>query len=76
MQVEDSMAKRKNSADDIQVDRGATDLEDAKISGYTDENGRAISKATPDDTDSITGGYTNITSGRSAAIPHHPKNRK
>lgn len=75
--MEDIMTKQKHPANDIQVDRGATDLEDAKISGYTDRKGRAISRAIADDTDSITGGYTNITSGRSAAVPHyHHKKQK
>lgn len=69
-------AKQTRQANDIKVDGGRTPLEDAKISGYTDSKGRAISRAIKDDTESIVGGYTNITSGRSAAVPHRPKNEK
>ncbi|MGZ5278521.1 MAG: hypothetical protein ACXWC9_01175 [Pseudobdellovibrionaceae bacterium] len=69
-------ANPRRQANDIQVDGGRTPLEDAKISGYTDSKGRAISRAIKDDTESSVGGYTNITSGRSAAIPHRPKNEK
>ncbi len=67
------MAKHKiNPADDVEVDAGASSLEDAQISGYTDAEGRAISKARPDPAESTVGGYTNITSGRSSVVRHKP----
>ncbi len=53
---------------DPEIDAGANSLEDAKISGYTDEQGHAISRARRDETESTVGGYTNITSGRSSAV--------
>jgi len=67
------MAKKSQSRRDPEVDAGATPLEDAKISGYTDAKGHAISRAVHDDTEIPVGGYTNITSGRSAAIKHKPQ---
>lgn len=52
------------------VDYGEASLQDAKESGYTDENGKAISKAKPDVEGSPTGAYTDIGAGRSSAIRH------
>jgi hypothetical protein len=47
-------------------------IEDAKTSGYTDENGNAVSKAKPDVTGSPTGAYTDVGEGRSSVVkPHH-----
>lgn len=70
------MARKSKRQDDIQVDPGASSLEDAKISGYTDEKGRAISKAIKDETESTIGGYTNITTGRSGVVRHPPHHSK
>jgi hypothetical protein len=50
------------------IDFGKSDLEDAKISGYTDKNGKAVSMAKKDTTGSPTGAYTDIGVGRSSAV--------
>lgn len=53
------------------IDYGTMNLEDAKTSGYTDEAGNAISKATPDIEGSPTGAFTDIGAGRSSAVRKH-----
>lgn len=67
-----------------QVDEGAADtemggaipepgemnLKDARESGYTDENGNAVSMAKKDVKGSPTGAYTDIGAGRSSAVHH------
>jgi hypothetical protein len=53
-----------------QVDFGEMNAEDAKASGYTDEKGRAVSKAKQDVVGSPTGAYTDIGAGRSSAVHH------
>ena len=49
---------------------GEMNLQDAKESGYTDENGNAVSKARKDVEGSPTGAYTDIGAGRSSAVHH------
>lgn len=49
-------------------DNRPANLEDAKISGYTDEKGHAVSKARKDRVGSPTGAYTDIGAGRSSAV--------
>ena len=70
------MNKKSENRRDPDVDAGANSLEDAQISGYTDPQGRAISKAIKDDSEIPVGGYTNITTGRSSAVRHIPKGSK
>ena len=53
------------------LDFGEMNLEDAKASGYTDENGNAISKAVHDVEGSPTGAFTDIGAGRSSVVKHH-----
>jgi hypothetical protein len=50
---------------------GEANLEDAIESGYTDEDGYAVSMATPDKEGSPTGAYTDIGAGRSSVVKHH-----
>lgn len=47
---------------------GEMNLEDAKESGYTDEEGNAISFAKKDRQGSPTGAFTDIGAGRSSAV--------
>lgn len=55
---------------------GEMNLADAKESGYTDENGKAVSKARKDVEGSPTGAYTDIGAGRSSVVhPHGSKNK-
>lgn len=51
-------------------DYGRTEEEDAKISGYTDEKGQAVSPSKSKDgkPESPTGSYTDVGEGRSSAI--------
>jgi hypothetical protein len=51
-------------------------LEDAKESGYTDENGKAVSMAKKDVIGSPTGAYTDIGIGRSSAVVSHSDRKK
>lgn len=53
------------------VDFGEMNLEDAKESGYTDENGNAVSKAKKDVEGSPTGAYTDVGAGRSSVVHKH-----
>ncbi len=53
------------------LDFGEMNLEDAQISGYTDEEGNAVSKALPDVEGSPTGALTDIGAGRSSVVRHH-----
>jgi hypothetical protein len=48
-------------------------LKDAKTSGYTDENGKAVSKAKSDKEGSPTGAFTDIGEGRSSVVKRHSK---
>jgi hypothetical protein len=57
------------------LDYGKMNLDDAKASGYTDENGKAISKARKDVPGSPTGAYTDIGAGRSSVVHHHPDDK-
>lgn len=55
--------------------RRASDLteaneRDARISGYTDENGKAVDRAKPDVKGSPTGAFTDIGAGRSSVVKH------
>jgi hypothetical protein len=50
------------------VEFGEMNLEDAKESGYTDEEGNAISLAKKDRQGSPTGAFTDIGAGRSSAV--------
>lgn len=51
-------------------------LEDAKISGYTDENGKAIDMAKPDVKGHPTGALTDIGAGRSSVVKSNPSTQK
>lgn len=51
-------------------------LEDAKISGYTDENGNAVEMAKPDVKGNPTGALTDIGAGRSSVVKSNPSTKK
>lgn len=53
------------------MDYGEMNLEDAKDSGYTDQNEKAVSLAKRDVEGSPTGAYTDIGAGRSSVVHHH-----
>lgn len=53
------------------MDFGEMNEEDARESGYMDENGKAVSKARHDVEGSPTGAYTDIGAGRSSAVHQH-----
>lgn len=50
---------------------GEMNLEDAIESGYTDEEGHAVSMAKPDKEGSPTGAWTDIGAGRSSVVHKH-----
>ncbi len=50
------------------LDYGEASLHDAKISGYTDRRGHAVSMAKDDVEGSPTGAFTDIGAGRSSAV--------
>ncbi|MES3036480.1 MAG: hypothetical protein V4736_01115 [Bdellovibrionota bacterium] len=56
------------------MEYGEMNLQDAKESGYTDEEGKAVDMAKQDVKGSPTGAYTDIGAGRSSAIHHENKN--
>lgn len=56
------------------IDYGTMTLEDAKESGYTDEEGQAVSMAKPDAEGSPTGAFTDIGAGRSSVVRKHTNN--
>lgn len=51
-----------------ELEFGEMNLEDAKESGYTDEEGNAISLSKKDREGSPTGAFTDIGAGRSSAV--------
>lgn len=51
-------------------------LEDAKISGYTDKDGHAIDMAKPDVKGHPTGALTDIGAGRSSVVKTNVSNKK
>lgn len=51
-----------------EFDYGSMNEADAKASGYTDQDGHAVSKAKHDVTGSPTGAYTDVGMGRSSAV--------
>lgn len=53
------------------IDYGTMNLEDAVESGYTDEEGHAVSMAKPDVEGSPTGAFTDIGAGRSSVVRKH-----
>lgn len=53
------------------TDYGQMNVQDAKESGYTDEEGNAVSKAKEDVKGSPTGAYTDVGAGRSSAVTKH-----
>ncbi|MDG0816418.1 hypothetical protein [Bdellovibrio svalbardensis] len=60
---------------DEQIDYGETSLHDAKMSGYSDRKGRAVSMTKEDIEGSPTGALTDIGAGRSSVI-HEKKKQK
>lgn len=59
------------------MDFGDMNLEDAMESGYTDEEGRAISSDAKGSTESFsTGAYTDLGAGRSAVVHRHGEERR
>lgn len=69
----DGMDVDSDASIEDQVDFGGASEEEAQASGYTDQDGNAVSKAKPDVEGSPTGAYTDIGAGRSSAV--HPKDR-
>lgn len=59
-----------------EVDFGEMNAADAKVSGYTDADGHAVSLAKKDKAGSPTGAYTDIGAGRSSAVVRENKNQK
>lgn len=53
------------------IDYGTMNLEDAIESGYTDEEGHAVSLAKKDVEGSPTGAFTDIGAGRSSVVKRH-----
>ncbi|WP_373998172.1 hypothetical protein [Bdellovibrio bacteriovorus] len=52
---------------------GKMNERDARASGYTDKQGRAVDMAKPDVEGSPTGAYTDIGAGRSSVVHPSPK---
>lgn len=52
-------------------DVGEMNIPDAKASGYTDEEGKAVSKSKENVKGSPTGAYTDIGAGRSSVVRKH-----
>lgn len=58
------------------LDYGEMSLEDARASGYTDEEGKAIDPARQEPVGRPTGAYTDVGAGRSSAVtPKNPERR-
>ncbi|KYG66977.1 hypothetical protein AZI86_08115 [Bdellovibrio bacteriovorus] len=53
------------------IDYGTMNLDDAIESGYTDEEGHAVSMAKHDVEGSPTGAFTDIGAGRSSVVKKH-----
>lgn len=62
------MQKRQDDMEDKKMKYRKANLEDAKISGYTDENGQAIEMAKPDVKGHPTGALTDVGAGRSSVV--------
>jgi hypothetical protein len=67
-QSPDQIAAEPDLAESTPMDYGDMNLKDAQESGYTDKDGKAISKAKKDVTGSPTGAYTDIGAGRSSVV--------
>lgn len=71
---EDAAANADLASDNL--DYGEMSLEDARASGYTDENGRAVDSAREEPVGRPTGAYTDVGAGRSSAVtPKNPARR-
>ena len=67
----DLTAKPHNRVQDqmeTMFDAGPANLEDAKLSGYTDAHGNAVDMARPNIEGHHTGAYTDIGAGRSSVV--------
>lgn len=71
------MQKLKDDIEYKKMKYRKANLEDAKISGYTDENGNAIEMAKPDVKGHPTGALTDVGAGRSsvAKAPNTPQKK-